>query len=1017
MARKRIKTFAQEWGVPVDDVLATCARLKLGHAHSDSSLLTPEEAERVKHDLDEQAHRQELLRRETVVETSAGKVVEKRLTATVMRRRHTEPEAGFAHAAAEPEVPFHFELEGEREEAFAAPFLEERAEPAEPATPAILEAQPEASAPAEAPGEPAAPTVEHPAEAPAAHAGPNGAAAKAAPSAGEPASAAQVPAGEAATTEKPVRPETTPVEAARPTAARREAARPERAPAVVQEQKPLTRTIVEPPRPQAPGTRPVMPRMQPSAGSGVRRLGESRPQTGERTINLTSPAHNAAPSLDDGQRGPRVLGRIELPKPAPRPSAPVTRPGGPPRPGQPSRFAPAAPAAQPEAGAMPPPGEGAGKPGARTIKKKRVVKKGAPDFTAEREMRGLRVPKKRRALPGKEQRKTEITTPKASKRVVRITEGVTVSELARNMGVKAGEIIKKLMDLGVMSTLNQVLDVDTAALVANEFGYSVENVAFDVESAIEESEVHEATGEQVARPPVVTVMGHVDHGKTSLLDAIRHAKVTEEEFGGITQHIGAYTVEANGRKLTFVDTPGHEAFTAMRARGAKVTDIVILVVAADEGVMPQTVEALNHARAAQVPIVVAINKMDRPEANVDRVKQQLTEQGLIPEDYGGDTIVVPVSARTRAGIDKLLEMLLLQADVLELKANPDRPARGTVVEAQLDRGRGPVATVLIQEGTLRQGDPFVCGMAYGRVRAMLDHNGQRVSEAPPATPVEIFGLSSVPEPGTPFVVVAEEAKARQVAEFRQSKQREGELQKSARVSLQDLSERMKAGEVKELKVIIKGDVQGSVEALADSLKRLSTAEVKVEILHSSAGAISETDVTLASASDAVIIGFNIRPEPKAAALAEKESVEIRLYTVIYEAINEMREAMEGLLAPTYREKSLGRAEVRKTFSVPGGTIAGSMVVDGKITRNGRARLVRDGRVVWEGKIGSLRRFKDDAREVSAGYECGIGLENYNDVKPDDVIEAFEMEAVARKLETPRADAMRGQAAAEKHPQT
>jgi len=666
---------------------------------------------------------------------------------------------------------------------------------------------------------------------------------------------------------------------------------------------------------------------------------------------------------------------------------------------------------------MPPPGEGASKPGARTIKKKRVVKKGAPDFTAEREMRGLRVPKKRRALPGKEQRKTEITTPKASKRVVRITEGVTVSELARNMGVKAGEIIKKLMDLGVMSTLNQVLDVDTAALVASEFGYSVENVAFDVESAIEETETQEAAGEQVARPPVVTVMGHVDHGKTSLLDAIRHAKVTEEEFGGITQHIGAYTVEANGRKLTFVDTPGHEAFTAMRARGAKVTDIVILVVAADEGVMPQTVEALNHARAAQVPIVVAINKVDRPEANVDRVKQQLTEQGLIPEDYGGDTIVVPVSARTGAGIDKLLEMLLLQADVLELKANPDRPARGTVVEAQLDRGRGPVATVLIQEGTLRQGDPFVCGMAYGRVRAMLDHNGQRVSEAPPATPVEIFGLSSVPEPGTPFVVVAEEAKARQVAEFRQSKQREGELQKSARVSLQDLSERMKAGEVKELKVIIKGDVQGSVEALADSLRRLSTAEVKVEILHSSAGAISETDVTLASASDAVIIGFNIRPEPKAAALAEKEGVEVRLYTVIYEAINEMREAMEGLLAPTYREKSLGRAEVRKTFTVPGGTIAGSMVVDGKITRNGRARLVRDGRVVWEGKIGSLRRFKDDAREVSTGYECGIGLENYNDVKPEDVIEAFEMEAVARKLETPRADAIRGQAAAEKHPQT
>jgi translation initiation factor IF-2 len=1034
MARKRIKTFAQEWGISVDEVLATCARLKLGHAHSDSSLLTPEEADRVKHDLDEQVHRQELLRRETVVETSAGKVVEKRLNATVMRRRHTEPEAGFAQAAAEPDEPFHFELEGEREDTFATPFLEESG-PAEPAVPAMFDSEPARPARQEAPAADSAPAAEHPAEAPSAHAGPNGAAAKAEHPIAEPGSAELV-GGETVKTDKTVRAdvvrtdtgateavnsealktEPAKTEARKIEAGKTAAARPEHAPS--REQKPLTRTIVEPPRPQPPGTRPVMPRMQPSAGSGVRRIGEARPQTAGRTINLTGSAHDAAPSLDDGQRGPRVLGKIELPKPAPRPSAPVTRSGAPPRSGQPSRFVPAAPPApQPDQGVMPPPGDGAAKPGARTIKKKRVVKKGAPDFTAEREMRGLRVPKKRRALPGKEQRKTEITTPKASKRVVRITEGVTVSELARNMGVKAGEIIKKLMDLGVMSTLNQVLDVDTATLVANEFGYSVENVAFDVESAIEENATEEAAGEMVARPPVVTVMGHVDHGKTSLLDAIRHAKVTEQEFGGITQHIGAYTVEANGRKITFVDTPGHEAFTAMRARGAKVTDIVILVVAADEGVMPQTVEALNHARAAKVPIVVAINKIDRPEANIDRVKQQLTEQGLIPEDYGGDTIVVPVSARTGVGIDKLLEMLLLQADVLELKANPDRPARGTVVEAELDRGRGPVATVLIQEGTLRQGDPFVCGVAYGRVRAMLDHNGQRVAEAPPATPVEIFGLSGVPEPGTPFVVVAEEAKARQVAEFRQSKQREGELQKSARVSLQDLSERMKAGEVKELKVIIKGDVQGSVEALADSLLRLSTAEVKIEILHSSAGAISETDVTLASASNAVILGFNIRPEPKAATLAEKEGVEIRLYTVIYEAINEMREAMEGLLAPTYREKALGRAEVRKTFNVPGGTIAGSMVVDGKVTRNGRARLVRDGRVVWEGRIGSLRRFKDDAREVSAGYECGIGLENYNDVKPDDVIEAFEMEAIARKLETPRSDAMRGHAAAEKHPET
>jgi translation initiation factor IF-2 len=996
MARKRIKTLAHEWGVSVEDVLASVERLRLGHSHSESSLLASDEAERIKADLDEQVQRQALLRRETVLETSAGKVVEKRLTATVMRRRHTEPEPGAVQAGAPPEEPFHFEVEREPEGPFVAPFLEER-EQAQPEIPVLLESEPGApalveevaaaptTAAAQAPAVPAPAPAQPAVKAPAVSAPPNG---------GAPA----------------------------PT----EPLRAEPAAPVAEARRPAT-TIVEPPRPQAPTAQPLRPQA-PAAppsrpqyasggpGMGVRRITEPRlaPAGPGRTINLTSAAHAAAPSLDDGQRGPRVLGKIELPKPAPRPAAPTTRPGAPPRPGQAGRFAPA-PAAPAQEPAMPP-GEAAAKPGARPIKKKRVVKKGAPDFTAEREMRGLRVPKKRRALPGKEQRKTEITTPKASKRVVRITEGVTVGDLARNMGVKAAEIIKKLMELGVMSTLNQVLDVDTAALVAGEFGYSVENVAFDVESAIEE-EAEEAGGEAVARPPVVTVMGHVDHGKTSLLDAIRHAHVTEQEFGGITQHIGAYTAESNGRKISFVDTPGHEAFTAMRARGAKVTDIVILVVAADEGIMPQTIEALNHARAAGVPVIVAINKIDRPEANVDRVKQQLSEQGLIPEDYGGETITVPVSARTGEGIDRLLEMILLQADVMEVKANPERPARGTVVESQLDRGRGPVATVLIQEGTLRQGDPFVCGMAYGRVRAMLDHNGQRIAEAPPSTPVEIFGLSEVPEPGTAFVVVADEAKARQVAEFRRAKRREGELQKTARVSLQDLSERMKAGEVKELKVIIKGDVQGSVEALAESLLRLSTAEVKIDVIHSSAGAISETDVTLASASGAVIIGFNVRPEPKAAALAEKEGVDVRLYTVIYEAINEMREAMEGMLAPTYREKALGRAEVRKVFSVPGGTVAGSMVVDGKIARSARARLVRDGRVVWEGKIASLKRFKDDAREVAAGYECGIGLESFNDVKPDDVIEAFEMEAVVRRLETPRPEGMRGQAAVEKQLQT
>jgi translation initiation factor IF-2 len=751
-------------------------------------------------------------------------------------------------------------------------------------------------------------------------------------------------------------------------------------------------------------TRP--PQVAPSSANGER-----------RTLNLTKTgSHSAAPSLDDGQRGPKVLGKIDLRAKVapPKPAAPTGRTMGPgARPGQPAGR-PQAGAPQPQQPEGPPP-EPSNKPGAagRALKKKKVVKKDGGDFLAEREIRGLRVPKKRRALPGKEQRKTEITTPRASKRVVRVTEGVTVGDLGRSMGVKAGDLIRKLMDLGQMATLNQVLDVDTASLLANEFGYTVENVAFDVEQAIEEAPAEqEEAGELLPRPPVVTIMGHVDHGKTSLLDAIRSAKVTEEEYGGITQHIGAYTVQVEGRTITFVDTPGHEAFTSMRARGAKVTDIVVLVVSANEGPMPQTIEALNHARAAKVPVIVAINKIDLPDANIDNVKQKLTQIGLIPEDFGGDAITVGVSARTKEGIDKLLEMILLQADVMELKANPNRPAKGTVVESQLDRGRGPVATVLIQEGTLHQGDPFVCGVSYGRVRAMLNHLGQRLTEAGPSTPVEIFGLSSVPEPGTQFIGVAEEAKARQVAEFRRSRQREGELQKTSRVSLEDLSQRMREGAVKDLKVIIKGDVQGSVEALGNALERLSTGEVKLQVIHASAGAISETDVTLASASKGLIIGFNIRPEAKAAQLAEKEGVEIRLYTVIYEAIDDVREAMEGLLAPTFREKSLGRAEVRKTFNVPGGTIAGSMVVDGKVTRAGRARLVRDGRVIWEGKIGSLKRFKDDAREVTSGYECGIGLENYNDVKPGDVVEAFEMETVLRKLAQPPREG-RGSAQVEK----
>jgi translation initiation factor IF-2 len=971
MARKRIKTLANEWGFPVEDLLAGCARLKLGHTQSESSLLSPEEADRLKADLDEQAHRASLLRRETVLETSSGKILEKRLNANVMRRRHAEP-----GQAAGGDTPFHFEVEENRGDSFAAPFLGDSTT-AETETPVMFDAghrtEPAAAEPHRAP-EPIIVRPEPEIE-----------------EIGEADYEAHPP--EAAAHIKDIEPEPEPA-----------VVRPEAEPGpVVAETGP------------APEAAPAAP----SSRFGYRTDRVRPAEAAERgSINLTR-GSQTGPTLDDGQKGPKVLGKIDLrPKaPAPRPAAPGSRAaaGAPSaRPGLTGRFAPQQQPAQPADG-MPqlPPDQTAKPGGGRGIKKKKVVKKGSTDLAAEREMRGLRVPKKRRALPGKEQRKTEITTPKASKRVVRITEGVTVGDLGRSMGVKAGDLIKKLMELGQMATLNQVLDVDTATLLAGEFGYSVENVSFDAEQVIEEVPEESVGGENVTRPPVVTVMGHVDHGKTSLLDAIRHTNVTAREFGGITQHIGAYTVEANGRTIAFVDTPGHEAFTAMRARGAKVTDIVVLVVAANEGVMPQTQEAINHARAANVPIIVAINKIDLPDANIDNVKQRLTQVGLVPEDYGGDTITVPVSARTGEGIDKLLEMILLQADVMELKANPSRPARGTIVESQLDRGRGPVATVLIQEGTLHQGDPFVSGTTYGRVRAMQNHLGQRLTEAGPSTPVEIFGLSSVPEPGTVFTAVVEESKARQVAEYRRSKQREGELAKTSRISLEDLSQRMAAGEVKELKVILKGDVQGSVEALADALARLSTDEVKLEVIHSSAGAISETDVTLASASKAIIIGFNIRPEPKAANLAEKEGVEIRLYTVIYEAINDMREAMEGLLAPTYREKALGRAEVRKIFNVPGATVAGCMVVEGKIMRSARARLVRDGRPVWEGKLATLKRFKDDVREVAQGYECGIALENFNDVKPDDIIEAFEMEAILRKLAAPGPQTVRGQAAVEK----
>jgi len=686
-------------------------------------------------------------------------------------------------------------------------------------------------------------------------------------------------------------------------------------------------------------------------------------------------------------RGPKVLGKIDLRKPVTPPGAPAARPG--------------------EAAAAP--GETAADGTPKKKKGRKVIKKTDLFDVMERDFhRGGKRPQKRRALPGKELKKTEITVPRASKRVIRISEVVTVADLARAMGVKAGEVLKKLLDMGMMATINQPLDHDTATLVASEFEYQVENVAIDFEQMLESSEGAGAEEVTVPRAPVVTLMGHVDHGKTSLLDTIRETDVAGGEAGGITQHIGAYTVSVHDRQVTFLDTPGHEAFTAMRARGAKVTDLVILVVAADDGIMPQTVEAINHARAAEVPIVVAVNKIDKPDADPERVKQELGNYGLAPEEWGGDTIVAPVSAKTKEGIPHLLDMLLLQADVLELKANPGRLAKGTIIEARLDRGRGPVATVLVQEGTLRPGDVFVCGTQNGRVRAMVNDKGQRIESAGPSTPVEILGLGGVPEAGDAFIAVENDQKARQVAEHRRAKQREADMAKTAKVSLDDLYQQIQTGEVKELKIVLKADVQGSVEAFTEALRRLSTEDVRVNVLHGSVGGITESDVLLAAASNAIIIGFNVRPEPKAGALAEREGVDIRLYTIIYEALNDVRDALEGLLEPTLHEKVLGRAEVRQVFSISSiGQVAGCFVTDGKITRGAKARLLRDHVVVHDGKISSLKRFKEDVREVAGGYECGISLENYQDVKTADVIEAYEVEQVARRL--PPA-AAKGQAA-------
>ena len=732
------------------------------------------------------------------------------------------------------------------------------------------------------------------------------------------------------------------------------------------------------------------------------------------------------PNLEAAQRaaeGPgNRRGAAERPGARPgggRPGGPGGRPGGG-RPGGGRPGGPGGPGGRPGGGRPGGPGgPGGGRPGGgggrpvpgapapgndqskkKKFKKDRRVVEFGKKNDHDRELESKFRKKKGKKGRGRPEPQPVQQKPlKAAKRKIKFNEAIRLSDMAHQMGLKAQELIKTLFGLGVMATINQSLDLDTTTLLAAEFEYEVENVSYSEEELL--VPVSEADEEKnlKQRPPIVTIMGHVDHGKTSLLDAIRHSAVTDGEAGGITQHIGAYHVKTDRGEIVFLDTPGHEAFTTMRMRGAQVTDIVILVVAADDGVMDQTREAISHSKAAGVPIVVAVNKMDKEGANPERVQRELADYDLVPEDWGGDTMFVPVSAKERTGLDSLLEMVQLQAEVLELKANPDKSARGNIVEAKLDKGRGPVGTVLIQEGTINQGDPFVCGLYHGRVRAMFDDRGKKIKSAGPAFPVEIQGFDGIPQAGDEFICVADDKVARRIAQERKLKHRERELAGKSKVTLESFLASKPNQEVQTLNVVLKADVQGSLEAIGEALAKLATEEIKVEVIHGGAGAITESDILLASASQAIIIGFNVRPTVKIKEVAEQEEVEIRFYDIIYKLVNEIKDAMGGMLSPDIKENYLGQAEVRQTFSVPKiGTIAGCMVADGKLTRNAQVRLLRDGVVIYTGTLTSLKRFKDDAKEVAKGYECGVGLERYNDIKEGDFIEAFEEVEVARTLE-------------------
>jgi len=778
-------------------------------------------------------------------------------------------------------------------------------------------------------------------------------------------------------------------------------------------QRPMQR-----PGQQSPGQQPGA--MRPGAAGQARPAGQpQRPMPSGNRGPL--PTGNRGP-LPSGNRGPLPSG--DRPS-GPRPGQPMRPQGGPSGQGRPFSPRPGGGPGGPGGPQNRPYGQRPGavpsgtRPGPRTPGRPGMLPAPPPDrmpskaepgkplyarkppqrqrpVADKREMEGERKLHPTRQRPGAGHRAAAVIAPPEPRpsRDIQITEGITIRELAEKLDVRAKELLKVLLDKGIFASINQALDSPTATQLAESFNGVVSVVSFEDEMMLEVAK--EETKENLKpRPPVVTVMGHVDHGKTSLLDAIREADVAGGEAGGITQHIGAYKIQVNDRSVVFVDTPGHEAFTRMRARGAKVTDIVVLVVAADDGVMPQTKEAIDHAKAANVPIIVAINKVDKPEAQPERVKRQLSELGLMPAEWGGETEFVEVSAKQKKNLDRLLEIILLVADLRELKANPDAPASGTVLESRVDKGRGPVATILVQNGTLRPSDFFICGAVFGKVRAMFDDRGRTIKDAPPSTPVEVLGLQGVPEAGDHFQVT-DEAKARHIVEYRQGKQRDAQLRASSggRITLDQLHEQLRSGEVKELPIVIKGDVQGSVEVLSEMLPKLSTDHVKLKILGSGVGAVSENDVLLASASGAIIIAFGVRPERKAADLAQQEGVDIRTHTIIYEVSDEIKKAMEGLLEPVFQESYLGRAEVRNTFRVKGaGTIAGCYVLDGILKRDAQIRVVRDGAVVYTSKLSSLKRFKDDASEVRTGFECGVGIANFNDVKVGDILEAFNVQKI------------------------